>query len=37
MHVLVKNDFNLSDDYIVLGYGQNLKDFAVMDPFCNKL
>lgn len=26
----------LSDDYIALGYGQNFKDIAVMDQFCNK-
>lgn len=37
LNVLVKYDFSLSDDYIVLGYGQNFKDVAVMDQFCNKL
>lgn len=36
LHVLVICDLCLSDDYIAFGYGQNFKDIAVMDQFCNK-
>lgn len=36
LHVLVICDLCLSDDYIAFGYGQNFKDIAVIDQFCNK-